>query len=109
MPPFGWRSWSSRSATGKPRSPALNRKHAAAALRPVDLSINGKREFDSAASLVTGSWYPDTQTWELTGVVALRAGKNVLRFESKQPFPHIDKFALIPLPSSFKTPEQLAG
>ena len=63
----------------------------------------------SSRSRVTGTWYPDTQAWEVAGVVTLIAGKNVVRFERKEPFPHIDKFALVPLPSTFKTPEQLAG
>jgi hypothetical protein len=89
---------------------------AAAESRPVELTVNSQVISSAAAALVTGSWYPDTQTWSVEGVVALPAGKSTLRLRREGPFPHFDKLALVPreLPSGVTslvaaTPEQLAN
>lgn len=71
-------------------------RYAAAAARPNLLSIGGRLVKSDAAGKVTGSWYPDTQTWHLEALVSLPAGKTVLRLENPGPFPHIDKLLLAP-------------
>ena len=71
-------------------------RYAAAAARPIKLLINGELVKSDAAGKVTGSWNPDTQTWEILGLFPLDAGKNVIRLECAGPFPHIDKLLLAP-------------
>lgn len=71
-------------------------RYAAAESRPVQLSINGELVKADAAGRVTGSWNPDTQTWEIAGLFPLKAGLNTVRLERAQPFPHIDKLLLVP-------------
>jgi len=93
----------------------LELRYAAAESRGVAVLLNGTPAATAAAS-VTGTWYPDTQTWEVVGLLPLAAGRNVLRLERDGPFPHLDKLALIPfaLPpgaaiGTLATPEQLAA
>jgi mono/diheme cytochrome c family protein len=93
----------------------LELRHAAAEPRPVHLYVNGKRIKTDAAANATGTWYPDSQRWTAEAIVTLPAGKNTLRFEREQPFPHLDKLALVPCPSPERTtglvprtPEQVA-
>jgi hypothetical protein len=74
----------------------LEIRHAAGVARPVKVLLNGQLVAANAAERVTGSWYPDTQTWVPVGIFAFSPGKNVLRLERDGPFPHIDKFALVP-------------
>jgi hypothetical protein len=69
-------------------------RYAAAAARPIKLFINGDLVKSDAAGRVTGSWNPDTQTWEIVGLFSLAAGKNLIRLECAGPFPHIDKLLL---------------
>jgi hypothetical protein len=73
-------------------------RYAAAAARPCELSINGSVVKKDAAGGVTGSWYPDTQTWQVEGFYELKAGKNVVRLEHPQYFPHIDKLLIATAP-----------
>jgi len=73
----------------------LEIRYAAAESRAVQLSINGELLKADAAGRVTGSWNPDTQTWEIVGLFPLKAGVNTIRLERAQPFPHIDKLALV--------------
>ncbi|HTI50987.1 MAG TPA: DUF1553 domain-containing protein, partial [Planctomycetaceae bacterium] len=75
-------------------------RYAAAEARPSRLSINGRQVKGDAAGRTTGSWFPDAQTWFLEGFFRLQAGKNVVRLENAQVFPHIDKLLLIPLSES---------
>jgi hypothetical protein len=75
----------------------LELRYAAAESRPVRLLINGQSMKADAAGRVTGSWFPDTQTWTVEGVFALRAGKNTIRMERDGPFPHFDKLAIVPI------------
>jgi hypothetical protein len=99
------------------RAPAyqIELRYAAAESRPVKLFINGRLVQAGAAGNVTGSWYPDTQAWAAEGIFTLRDGPNTIRLERAEPFPHLDKLALVPLESadgvieSPKTPEQLAA
>jgi hypothetical protein len=71
-------------------------RYAAAESRPVALSVNGRPVRAQAAGRVTGSWFPDTQAWDVQVVVALPAGNSTLRLERAGPFPHLDKLALLP-------------
>jgi hypothetical protein len=94
----------------------LELRFAAAESRPVKLFINGKLVKAGAATKTTGSWFPDTQVWSPEGIFALAAGKNTIRLERDQPFPHFDKVALVRQQSAVgaitaapKTPEQLAA
>ncbi|MCY2966412.1 MAG: DUF1553 domain-containing protein, partial [Planctomycetota bacterium] len=71
-------------------------RYAAAAARPNLLSIGGRLLKSDAAGKVTGSWNPDTQTWNIEALVPLAAGKSVVRLENPGPFPHIDKLLIAP-------------
>ncbi len=78
-------------------------RYAAAESRPVQIMANGQLIAREGCGSRTGSWNPDTQMWAAEGILTLPAGKTVLRFEREGPFPHLDKFALLPM-----TPEQAA-
>jgi hypothetical protein len=71
-------------------------RYAAASSRPVKLLVNGTMVKTNVAGQVTGSWGPETQTWFVESFVSLNAGRNVLRLEQPQFFPHIDKLLLTP-------------
>ncbi len=94
----------------------LELRFAAAESRPVRIAINGRAVRSDAAGKVTGSWFPDTQTWFAEGIFKLDGGKNTIRLERAGPFPHFDKMAIIPKKSSVgiitsapMTAEQLAA
>ena len=72
-------------------------RYAAAASRPVRVLVNDRLVKSDAASKVTGSWTPDSQTWFVECFVPLRAGRNQVRLEQPQFFPHIDKLLLTPV------------
>ena len=76
----------------------LQLRLAAAQSRPVKLMLNGKLAKSAAAAKVTGSWFPDTQTWVMVGFFRLHKGINTIRLERDGPFPHFDKLLLVPLP-----------
>ena len=69
---------------------------AAAESRPCRILINGGVVQSSALGHITGSWYPDTQKWSIETLAEFKAGKNTIRIDRQGPFPHIDKFLLIP-------------
>ena len=69
-------------------------RHAAAESRPVRLSIDSAFTRENSASSITGSWTPESQIWTVSGLVALKTGKHVLKIERNGPVPHIDKIAL---------------
>ena len=71
-------------------------RYAAASSRPCELSINDEIQSDDAAGEVTGTWFPDSQTWFVEAFVWLEEGDNVIRLEHPQFFPHIDKLLLAP-------------
>ncbi|MCP4189206.1 MAG: DUF1553 domain-containing protein [Planctomycetaceae bacterium] len=77
----------------------LELRYAALESRPCLLTINDKHFELPIAAQVTGGWYPDHQAWHAEALIYLRAGKNVLRLEQPNAFPHIDKLLLIPIPS----------
>ena len=72
-------------------------RYAAAATRPVKVFVNGVLFKSDAAEKVTGSWTPETQTWFVEGFVSIKAGRNLIRLEQPQFFPHIDKLLLTPI------------
>jgi len=71
-------------------------RYAAAQSRPVRVLLDKKGVADEACKQQTGSWLPDSQAWVTETTFTLPVGKSVFRFERDGPFPHIDKFALIP-------------
>jgi hypothetical protein len=73
-------------------------RYAAADARPVRLLLDGQLVRGDAAAAVTGTWYPDSQTWEGAALAKLEAGSHVVRLERPGVFPHIDKLALVPRP-----------
>lgn len=89
----------------------LDIRYASGDPRPIRILINGALVSSNGAGKVTGGFYPDKQQWFAEGVFPLRAGKNTLRFERANYFPHIDKLLLLsrkgqPLP---RTLEQIAS
>ena len=72
-------------------------RYAAASSRPVKVFVNGVLVKADAAGNVTGSWTPETQTWFVEGFVSIKAGRNLIRLEQPQFFPHIDKLLLTPI------------
>lgn len=72
----------------------LDLRYASGDPRPITLQINGTVVSTNAAGHVTGGFFPKNQQWFAEGVYALRAGKNLIRFERASYFPHIDKFLL---------------
>ncbi len=77
----------------------LDVRYAAAAARPCTLTINGQLVKSDLAGGVTGGWNPEHQTWRSEGLYSLQAGKNVVRLEHAQYFPHIDKLLWTPADS----------
>ncbi len=78
----------------------LEIRYAAAGARPAKLTIDGELRKSDAVGKVTGTWFPDTQTWVVEGIYRLTAGSHVLRLETPGPFPHLDKLLLTPASSS---------
>jgi cell division protein ZapA len=75
-------------------------RYAAAESRPVKIIINGKLANSDAAGKVTGSWNPDSQTWEAAGLSRLDIGTNRVRIERADCIPHIDKLLFAPVAES---------
>ncbi|HUY36144.1 MAG TPA: DUF1553 domain-containing protein [Pirellulales bacterium] len=71
-------------------------RYAADASRPCDLLIDGQLLKHDAAKERTGTWNPDTQTWFAEALVSLSARKHTLRLQRREPFPHLDRLALVP-------------
>jgi mono/diheme cytochrome c family protein len=71
-------------------------RYAAADARPCRLFLNGQVALPRVATQATGSWQPDGQKWFVEGWLELKAGRNTLRLEHPQFFPHIDKLLLAP-------------
>ena len=71
-------------------------RYAAAESRPTKLFVDGALLKPDAAKQTTGSWNPDTQTWFAETWVTLAAGHHTLRLERREPFPHLDRLALVP-------------
>ena len=78
----------------------LEIRYAAAGSRPVKVFLNRHLIKSDAAGKVTGSWTAESQTWFVEVFVTLNAGRNVIRLEQPQHFPHIDKLLLVPFEES---------
>ncbi|MDB5342076.1 MAG: Planctomycete cytochrome [Schlesneria sp.] len=70
--------------------------------------VNGHLIKADAANKVTGSWTPESQTWFVEGFVTLSAGRNIVRLEQPQAFPHIDKLLLTPVDAAAVPGDQIA-
>ena len=75
----------------------LHIRYAAQMARPGKLRVNGDLVNKKATGSVTGTWYPDSQTWHLEGTFPLNTGKNVIKFSWPTPTPHIDKLLFMPV------------
>ena len=70
-------------------------RYAAKMARPGRILIDGNVVNDKAISQVTGSWFPETQTWHSEGLVSMTPGRHVLRIESEPMMSHIDRWRLL--------------
>ena len=84
-----------RVALKKPGTYEVRIRYASGESRPIALSIDGKQVTASAAAKVTGGFKPENQVWQSEGDFTFPSTQSILRFDSKWPFPHIDKIALI--------------
>lgn len=75
----------------------LKVEYAAAAPRPVRISINGKLAFSDALGAPTGCWDPKCQQTLHQGRVDLQDGLNTMRVERNGVFPHIRSFIFEPV------------
>lgn len=75
----------------------LKVEYAAAAERPVRISLNGEVAIADALGSPTGCWTTNCQRLLNQGRVILREGLNVLRVESASVFPHLRKFVFEPV------------
>ena len=80
---------------GKYRLQALM---AAAASRPLQVTVNGATVFGSAFGDVTGGWRESDAQWVTAGDVILVAGTNTLTLTQQQFLPHLVRFRLIGQP-----------
>jgi len=71
---------------------------AAVESRPCRILVNGGVVEPAALGRTTGSWFPDTQKWSVEVLAELKTGKNTIRIDRQGPFPHIDKFLIVPMP-----------
>lgn len=83
------------SAPGKYR---LLVNFTAAASRPVKVFVNKELIRDQALSETTGSWLNTNLRWTEVGPVSLKQGRNTLRLERSDVFPHIQGLTLEPIP-----------
>ena len=67
---------------------ALFGLYAAAAARPVEISVDGKK-VHSGFSGVTGSWQTKSAKWEQQCALRLEAGTHAILLRCEGPFPHI--------------------
>lgn len=81
----------------QPKLFQLELRYAAAESRPVKLYVNGHLVKPDAAKKVTGTWQPDSQAWFVECFAELNAGRNLVRLEQPDCFPHIDKVLLTPV------------
>ncbi len=79
-------------------------RYAAEVARPCRLTVNGELVTSTAAGGTTGGWFPDSQRWQVEGFYEFPKGKNVLRLEHPQHFPHIDKVLLAPNSAAAEVP-----
>jgi hypothetical protein len=78
-------------------------RYAAEAARPCRLYVNGELLRANVADGVTGTWYPDSQRWEVETLAFFPQGDHVLRLEQPQFFPHIDKLCMALAPEPWQS------
>ncbi len=71
-------------------------RYASDGARPVALTLNGKTVSKDFCGITTGGFYPSKQHWFSGGVFRIASGTLTMAVSSEGPFPHIDKFALVP-------------
>lgn len=71
-------------------------RYAAAESRPVDIYVNGTLFRSQALAATTGCWTPDCRQWIEVGVVTLKSGDNVIRFQRSSYFPHLNRLRFMP-------------
>jgi hypothetical protein len=76
---------------------ALLIRYAAAASRPLRLSVNGSLVKADAVGKTTGRWDHTGQRWFFETVVELEHGNNTLRLECSTLFPHVNQLLLVPV------------
>lgn len=67
---------------------ALHLQYAAAAARPVELTLDGQR-VGPVCRATTGSWNTSSAAWEKSAEFELTAGTHTLRLERAGDFPHV--------------------
>jgi hypothetical protein len=65
-------------------------------MRPVSVSVNGRKLTEQLCALPTGGYYPQDQRWQTSGSYEFAQGSASIRLDSAIPFPHISELALVP-------------
>ena len=87
-------------------------RYASGEPRPVAVSLDGAVIAEKALDADTGSFLPAGQRWETIARVPLDAGEHRLTLASDQPFPHLDRVAVVPtaiLDAHGRAAAELAG
>lgn len=91
-----------------PGTYTLEIRYAALDSRSIGVKLDDQMIADNILGKVTGSWFPDTQTWVAEVELELTQGQHVLKLDSPKVYPHIDKLALVLQPETdvwpFDTP-----
>ena len=91
-----------------PGTYTLEIRYAALDSRSIGVKLDDQMIADNILGKVTGSWFPDTQTWVAEVEFELTQGQHVLKLDSPKVYPHIDKLALVLQPEAdiwpFDTP-----
>lgn len=81
----------------------LDLRYASGEVRAVRVTVNNQLVLPSAASQVTGGFYPQHQKWVAEGIILLAEGANTIKLERESYFPHIDRLALTHRPGAQPT------
>ena len=91
-----------------PGTYTLEIRYAALDSRSIGVKLDDQMIADNILGKVTGSWFPDRQTWVAEVELELTQGQHVLKLDSPKVYPHIDKLALVLQPETdvwpFDTP-----
>ena len=71
-------------------------RYAAAESRPARLAIGDQVIHPAGLASTTGSWYPDTQTWEYQGSFHVADNSFTLTLQREGPISHLDRILLLP-------------
>lgn len=75
----------------------LKIEYASLSPRPAKILLNGEIAIENAMAASTGCWEVTCQSLLNQGQVKLKDGRNVMRVERGDVFPHIRKFVFVPL------------